>query len=531
MERRFYICSLLICSRTFATQPHRANTRATLAEIGSLSMEFTKLAQLTKESRYYDAVARITNEFEIWQKNTKIPGLWPTFVDASGCRKPDDGSSLHTDQSVINGQPSHENSKAVVANNTVPVDSDPSSVTSITSTITNAALKLSSLTAAAATESSIRSTEHIRSSDINDPKKGNLNKRQIAMDSLNDRVSELEGPKPQSGNAKLATSQNAPESPSEQSSEVRADCEPQGLSSPPGATREGFTLGAMGDSAYEYLLKQYILLGGLVPQYKTMYERAADAATKYLVFRPMLPKNEDILVMGSAYVTDNVDLPGNLQINPEQQHLLCFAGGMYAIGAKVFNRPDDMDIATKLAEGCVWAYDSTKSGVMPEAFNMMPCESRTNCQWNMTKWYEALDPYRAMREQNQKYALEQQQKQATAIREQEEHALHEATTEAPAAPQTNPPVVPPTTEVVETVPTADPLAKRQVGNVDNVLPASDLQVSTKPDIEKAGSRASSPALLEPNQFPTHEEYVESKILNERISGGVTDYVSRKYILR
>ena len=518
-------------SRTFATQPHRANTRDRLAEIGSLSMEFTKLAQLTKEPRYYDAVARITNEFEIWQNHTKIPGLWPTFVDASGCRKPEEGSSLHIDQTVISGQRNHEESNVVLADNAVPVvGSSRSTAASITSTLASSSAKLSS-TAAASAEIPLSSTGQITSSNLDNPGKGNLNKRQIAMDSLGDSVSEVEDSEQQIGNSNLVSSQKAPKSQPEQSPEVRADCEPQGLASPPGATREEFTLGAMGDSVYEYLPKQYMLLGGLVSQYKTMYERAADAATKYLLFRPMLPKNEDILVMGSAYVTDNVDIPGNLQIKPEQQHLLCFAGGMYAIGAKIFNRPDDLDIAAKLAEGCVWAYGSTKSGVMPEAFNMMPCESKTDCEWNKTRWYEALDPYRSMRERNQQYALEQQQ--AAAIRDQEEHALDEATKGTPATTQTGHAVVllTATSGADETIHTAGTLAKRQLGNVENVLPASNLQVSSKPDTGKVEGRTSGPVLLEPNQFPTHEEYVESRILNERISDGVTEYISRKYILR
>ncbi len=58
-----------------------------LAEIGSLSVEFTRLAQITKEPRYYDAVARITNEFENWQNDTRLPGMWPIAVDASGCKR------------------------------------------------------------------------------------------------------------------------------------------------------------------------------------------------------------------------------------------------------------------------------------------------------------------------------------------------------------------------------------------------------------------------------------------------------------
>lgn len=72
---------------TFASNPHRASTRVVLAELGSLALEFTRLAQLTKESRYYDAVARIADALEEWQDHTRLPGLWPIYVDASGCER------------------------------------------------------------------------------------------------------------------------------------------------------------------------------------------------------------------------------------------------------------------------------------------------------------------------------------------------------------------------------------------------------------------------------------------------------------
>lgn len=72
---------------TFASNPHRASTRVVLAELGSLALEFTRLAQLTKEPRYYDAIARITDALEEWQNHTRLPGMWPTYVDASGCEK------------------------------------------------------------------------------------------------------------------------------------------------------------------------------------------------------------------------------------------------------------------------------------------------------------------------------------------------------------------------------------------------------------------------------------------------------------
>jgi hypothetical protein len=54
-----------------------------VSEIGSLSLEFTKLSQLTGEMKYYDAVQRISDAFEKSQSSTKLPGMWPVVVDAS----------------------------------------------------------------------------------------------------------------------------------------------------------------------------------------------------------------------------------------------------------------------------------------------------------------------------------------------------------------------------------------------------------------------------------------------------------------
>ncbi|RMZ92376.1 hypothetical protein DV736_g388, partial [Chaetothyriales sp. CBS 134916] len=53
-----------------------------LAEFGSLTLEFTRLAQLTGEDKYYDAVHRISTELHKAQLSTPLPGLWPTLVNA-----------------------------------------------------------------------------------------------------------------------------------------------------------------------------------------------------------------------------------------------------------------------------------------------------------------------------------------------------------------------------------------------------------------------------------------------------------------
>lgn len=63
----------------------RASSLSSFAEIGSLSVEFTRLAQLTGNSTYYDAVDRITTAiYELAPKNG-IPYLFPSNLDASGC--------------------------------------------------------------------------------------------------------------------------------------------------------------------------------------------------------------------------------------------------------------------------------------------------------------------------------------------------------------------------------------------------------------------------------------------------------------
>lgn len=62
--------------------PHRSETSICFACLGSLTMEFTRLAQITQQSKYYDAVARITRLLDRSQDTTRIPGLWPTTLNA-----------------------------------------------------------------------------------------------------------------------------------------------------------------------------------------------------------------------------------------------------------------------------------------------------------------------------------------------------------------------------------------------------------------------------------------------------------------
>ena len=56
------------------------NTR--VAELGSLSLEFTTLSRMSNNAKYYDAIQRVTDELQKAQNNTRLPGMWPITVDA-----------------------------------------------------------------------------------------------------------------------------------------------------------------------------------------------------------------------------------------------------------------------------------------------------------------------------------------------------------------------------------------------------------------------------------------------------------------
>ena len=215
-----------------------ASTGALVAEIGSLTLEMTRLSQLTGDMKYYDAVTRIMDEFRKAQGDTKLPGLWPVLMNA----------------------------------------------------------------------------KHLQFED------------------------------------------------------------------------NGFTLGGMADSLYEYLPKQHMLLGGIGKMYQEMYEFAITSAMNHIFFQPMLPDGADVLISGSASVGDKA----GIRSRAEGQHLGCYAGGMVGIAGKIFKHPEHIYMARKLVDGCIWAYEHTPTGIMPEVFSMVPCEMNSNCTWDDAAYKKAV---------------------------------------------------------------------------------------------------------------------------------------------
>jgi mannosyl-oligosaccharide alpha-1,2-mannosidase len=115
-----------------------------------------------------------------------------------------------------------------------------------------------------------------------------------------------------------------------------------------------------------------------------MYSHAMHAIKTNILFKPMTETDKRVLLPGNVRAYG----PTTIHLEPKGQHLACFAGGMVALGAKLFDRPEDIGVARDLVDGCIWAYESTPTGIMPETFHVIPCfgNGTKACPWNQTKW-------------------------------------------------------------------------------------------------------------------------------------------------
>lgn len=130
-----------------------------------------------------------------------------------------------------------------------------------------------------------------------------------------------------------------------------------------------FTFGAGADSQYEYLPKMHAILGGLDPEYVDMTVAALDAGKEHLLFKPMTPKDDQVLMSGNMEAS-----APERDSTASMQHLTCFVGGMYALAGRLLGRKDYVDLAARLTAGCVWAYDSFPTNIMPETSEHVKCE-------------------------------------------------------------------------------------------------------------------------------------------------------------
>lgn len=341
-----------------AKLPKRAQSGVSVAELGSLSMEFTRLAQITGEDKYYDAVARITDAFYEWQeRGTSIPGIFPEHVDASGCNKtvetvePDDGSDANFTKRSESSETKADEDKF----------------------------------------------EALGRREVGTPNDDGTKKVKIIQDGeeMYAPSETTAPPKHSAGQRETTTTTTTTKDKSStaldpESKKLMEGCTPQGLTPGSWTWREQYSMGGSQDSTYEYFPKQWLLLGGLEPKYKTLHAKVSAAVKKWLLYRPMVPDDRDILFSSKIVTEGNPET--DAVVEWEITHLTCFIGGMFGMGGKIFDVPEDVEIGKKLTDGCVWAYENTPSGIMPEGGTVVPCAEANNCHWNETLYYQYLDP-------------------------------------------------------------------------------------------------------------------------------------------
>lgn len=325
-----------------------------------------------------------------------MPGLWPLKVDASGCKKPEQAPQTKYD---------HPTRKGPTNSNPLLIPDDKAAVADVPSLLDGGPARKAKAKEDLQSKNEgglVDAVDEVRKASPKSPAESNIAFSPEAsaggVEAAKHVDHESHDTAPEFSAASVLVKRKVSTDPISKP----AECEPQGLASPPYTSREEFGIGGQADSTYEYLPKEYMLLGALEEKYRAMYEMAAESTIKNLLFRPMiLDEKRHILHAGLAEVAEEKDsIYDKVDLKPEGTHLTCFAGAMFAIGAKIFDRKDDMDIAWKLTDGCVWAYEATNTGIMPERYLAIPCPNVDNCPWNETLWYEKLDPFGDSREEH-----------------------------------------------------------------------------------------------------------------------------------
>ncbi|KAH6686816.1 family 47 glycosyl hydrolase [Plectosphaerella plurivora] len=517
----------------YASQRHRAGT-GSVAEVATLSMEFTRLAQLTGQDRFYDAIARITNGLvDLQRRGTSVPGIFPESLDLSGCNKT--ASMQLQMEKNREAEAARQSSSAAVSDGNSPEPQGHQA---------EEAVPIGDLRAPAKPDEEEAlprgkefepakgpDTAIVHRRGVDDGTVADTNDKEIVT-----RAGRLEFPE-------IPSNRHQPPPPelSNLGPPPDAECVPQGID-PATWGYQQYSMGGSQDSAYEYFPKEDLLLGGLEPVYKSLHIAAVEAVDKWLLYRPMTKEtNRDMLF--SAKLMTSGDPANDARYEIEVTHLTCFLGGMFGLGGRIYDRPEDIEIAKRLAEGCVWAYEVMPSGIMPEAATVVPCPSREPCAFNETMWWEQLDPQGSWRERAIK---DWEESQVTKQKAREDALNTKGDVAAAVTPGGDVKLDGEMKEkemfkddAAPVAGTGSKLGKRADDLpapvvADDDLPAPAVAGEQEQEQVVSGGVLTQVPINEVAQDPrpqSHEEFVKDKIQNESIPPGFVAITSRNYILR
>ncbi|XP_012945136.1 mannosyl-oligosaccharide 1,2-alpha-mannosidase IA [Aplysia californica] len=116
------------------------------------------------------------------------------------------------------------------------------------------------------------------------------------------------------------------------------------------------SMGALGDSYYEYLLKEWLVSNKEDSDAREMYDKAMQA-----VYDKLLAKSNSGLTYFAEYKSGRLE--------HKMDHLACFAAGMVGLGAEGSdNKQKYLNMGEELANTCHESYIRTATGLGPESF-------------------------------------------------------------------------------------------------------------------------------------------------------------------
>lgn len=117
-----------------------------------------------------------------------------------------------------------------------------------------------------------------------------------------------------------------------------------------------YTLGAAGDSFYEYLLKSWLQSGKTDETSLSLYLHSVDG-----VFNKLVRTSE------KSKLTYLVEIEHE-SVQHVMGHLTCFAGGMFALGGKTLNQERQFKLGADLTSTCHQSYVRSPTKLGPETF-------------------------------------------------------------------------------------------------------------------------------------------------------------------
>jgi hypothetical protein len=149
----------------------------------------------------------------------------------------------------------------------------------------------------------------------------------------------------------------------------RGRSNPEAGGSLPAFANSKLTFGAMADSVYEYMLKIWIQGGKTEPMYREMYDKAMEGMHNELL--------QTSTPSGLTYIADK----NGGRLDHKMDHLVCFMGGLLALGAytdplglESDRAQRDLRSAKALTYTCYQMYARMNTGISAEYVQFVPGE-------------------------------------------------------------------------------------------------------------------------------------------------------------